>query len=147
MKVLIVEDDQFKQDAISNVVNDSIKECQTSFSKSVQSAVKVITDEVFDVVILDMSLPSHDLELASGLGIPRLSGGVEVLFELQYQAKSPRIVIVTQYPEIELANRMLPLDEAGDFIFAEYGICIEKCVFFDFEDNEWKSTLVAGIVG
>jgi len=138
MKVLIVEDDQFKLDALRVIVEAELIDAKVEFRKSVQAAVKAITSKDFDLLVLDMSLPSHDLDTASGLGIPRLSGGIEVLFEMQYQRKFVRTIIVTQYPEIELENQMIPIHEVAKYLMESFEIEVECCLFFDYENTNWS---------
>lgn len=145
MKILVVEDDQFKLDAIQRVVRQQLRQHEIVFCKSVQTAVRAITHNDFDFLILDMSLPSHDLEAAAGLGIPRLSGGIEVLFELQYQNKNPRTLILTQYPEIEMENKMVPLAGVADYVSENFEIEISGCIFFDFEQEEWSRQLAESL--
>ncbi|MFQ3252298.1 MAG: CheY-like chemotaxis protein [Loktanella salsilacus] len=145
MKVLIVEDDSYKRDAVAAFIRRKYTSVDVEFRKSVQSAVECVTNEDFDFVVLDMSLPSHDLESGGALSIPRLSGGVEVLFELNYLKKTPKVIILTQYPEVEMSNELVPLLDVREFVAENYGVNIVDCVYFDFERSEWQDQLDQGM--
>ena len=141
MNILIVEDDEFKLNALQRLVTDGRDDITIEICKSVKAAVKAVSERDHDLLVLDMSLPSHDLELAEGLGIPRLSGGIEVLFEVQYQAKKMPTIIVTQYPEIELENQMVPISEVRKYLIDAFEIEVDTCLFFDLEDMTWSEEL------
>jgi len=140
-RILIVEDDAFKLDAILEIVGSVLVGWNIDVCRSVQSAVKAVSSVDYKIVILDMSLPSHDLELGLLHGIPVLSGGVEVLFELNYRGAPSDVVVVTQYPEIEMSGRLVPLEETADFISKSFGIIVSKCIYFDPDQSAWRRAL------
>lgn len=139
---LIVEDDAYKLDALSEVLRSAAQDIRLTTCRSVQSAVSEIASADFDIIILDMSLPSHDPEKGSMLGIPRLSGGVEVLFELDYLSKKTNVIIVTQYPEIEMSGELVSLDQVPDFVLREYGIEVISCLYYDADNDIWKRRML-----
>lgn len=139
--VLIVEDDTYKLDGLLEVVNRALVDASITCCRSVQAAVVEICDKNFEFVILDMSLPSHDPEKGSMLGIPRLSGGVEVLFELDYNSKESNVIIVTQYPEIEMSDEMVPLPKVKEFLKGNYNINIRSCVYYDSDSHAWQAEI------
>jgi CheY-like chemotaxis protein len=140
-RVLIVEDDAYKLEALSDLISQIFGTLEIFACRSVQSAVASLSSQTFDVVVLDMSLPSHDLEKGSMLGIPRLSGGIEVLFELDYIGSAAHIMIVTQYPEIEMSGKLVPLNKVVEFIGQEYGLQVIACVYYDSDSTEWKAEI------
>ena len=145
MRVLIVEDDQYKCEAVESLLSSMRPGCQFTVCKSVQSAVVSVGEADFDLIVLDMSLPSHELDSGGALGIPRLSGGVELLFELNYINKFPPVIILTQFPEIEMSNQLVPLDEVSDFVSDNFGISISSCVYYEFENIDWHEQFLKGI--
>lgn len=147
MKVLIVEDDAYKLDALSEVVNEIASPCSIDPCRSVQSAVSSLAANEYDIVVLDMSLPSHDLEKGSMLGIPRLSGGMEVLFELDYSSASSKIIIVTQYPEIEMSGELVSLDRVINFISREYLMEVTACIYYDPDTKAWRQEMISAVRG
>lgn len=145
ISVLIVEDDAYKLEALSEIISSTVEICSTDPCRSVQSAVTAVAAHRYDIIILDMSLPSHDLEKGSMLGIPRLSGGIEVLFELDYIGAKADVVIVTQYPEIEMSGELVPLCEVAAFVKREYGIAITACIYYDSDSTDWKIQIADAI--
>ena len=144
-KILIVEDDAYKLEAIAEIISHTAFPCEIDESRSVQSAVASVSSRQHDILVLDMSLPSHDPENGAMLGIPRLSGGIEVLFELNYIGSIADVVIVTQYPEIEMSGELVPLSDVIPFIKNEYGITVSACIYYDPDSLSWKERMINAI--
>lgn len=64
MRVLIVEDDDFKLNAIMRVVS-STHPVRTEVAKSLRGAMMALEKEAFDFVVLDMAIPSHTSDVGA----------------------------------------------------------------------------------
>ena len=106
MRVLLVEDDNFKQELVEQLVLQVRPIVEIVVARSVQQAVQLLGSGTFDLIILDMSLPSHESKAGGSQPISQPSGGIEVLLELSYECRTDRVVILTQYPEIEYDGRL-----------------------------------------
>lgn len=65
MKILLVEDDEFKASDIVKILEDSVANATVIRAMSATSAMKAINSETFPLIVLDMSLPTFEM---SGLG-------------------------------------------------------------------------------
>ena len=139
-RCLIVEDDPFKMDSIRAHLKDSfsghleIVECQALSSASSQ-----LTSSTFDLVIIDMSIHSHEPEAGAGSPFPLSSGGLDVLFEIKHSGSSTPCIIVTQYPDIEIEGIPIPVELAQQEILGKFGIEVAGCVRYLENDGRWKS--------
>lgn len=142
IKCLIVEDDPFKMEGIRShlrcVFEDriEIKECQSR-----ASAVALLEEFVFDLAVIDMSIHSHEPKAGVGSPIPLQSGGLEVLFEINYRGTNTHCIILTQYPDIEIESLPIPVEKAKGEILNKFDIVIAGCVRYVENDNKWKDDI------
>ena len=85
MKILLVEDDHFKQELIEAALQERYADISISLARSVQQAVKLIRTDIYELIVLDIALPSHDSKAGGAQPISQPAGGIEVLLELSYE--------------------------------------------------------------
>src|SRR4051812_37317407 len=98
MRVLLVEDDEFKAADISKVLAETFEPEVVVRANSVTSALRAIAGCEYLLIILDMSLPTFDLFGPGGGGSPQGQGGLEVLRLASRLESKAQFVIITQYP-------------------------------------------------
>jgi CheY-like chemotaxis protein len=142
MKLLIVEDDRFKRDSIlAKVDNEGTVFQGPKLAGSVQAGIKAIIEDVFDLLILDMALPSHDLKPGAGPSTNLLSGGIEIIMQLSYLQRNDKVVVLTQYPEIEIDGVLLPLSKAKSELATSFYTGVIDVILYDNERVEWADRL------
>ena len=144
MNCLVVEDDPFKMEGIrahlKHVFEDRIEiaECQ-----SLSAATALLSSSRFDLAILDMSIHSHEPEAGAGSPFPLSSGGLDVLFEIEYSGNNTKCIILTQYPDIPIEDVPIPVDMAQQEILEKFGIKVAGCVRYLENDNRWKAEITS----
>ena len=141
MKILLVEDDEFKATDIAKVLADSLPEATVQRATSVTSALRAIDSDRFSLVILDMSLPTFELTGPGGGGSPQGQGGLEILRLARRLGNSSPFIIVTQYPDIEIDGRDVPLSEASKALRSRFGIDVRMCLLYEFDGDTWRDPL------
>lgn len=137
--VLIVEDDLFKLDSVRAYLLEAFPEgARTVESQSLASATRRLEEERFDLVIIDMSIHSHDPEQGSGSPVPLTAGGLDVLFEVASLQPAAICVILTQYTDIPIEGEPIPVALAAGEILEKFGISIAGCVQYFENEVEWK---------
>ena len=133
--VLIVEDDKFKADDLS-------REIASGFSitvvASVRDAVIKVLGEAFDVVVLDMALPTFTADAASASGTAQPQGGVEVIRALKSVKTDTPVIIVSQYPDLEIDGKFHSLLGAPKVLSERYSIRVVGAVVYDFQNRAWS---------
>ena len=145
MIALIVEDDEYKASDIARAVEESVDPVTLHRAGSVTSALRKITQQRFDLVLLDMSLPTFDLSGPGGGGSPQGQGGLEVLRLAKRQEHKSRFVVITQYPDIELDGVESPLAVAAGRLSHRFGVEVVKCILYQFDDDSWRSELIMAL--
>jgi len=140
MTILIVEDDSFKFSEIEKfLINNGIDQGNIHSTISVVDTVSYLNENTPDKIILDMSLPSHLTEQGEGSPIAMPSGGMEILMELYFLKKNYiPIIILTQFPQIQINNDDYSLDEAVAVINEKYKFTSLTVDSFDNEEKQWK---------
>ena len=140
IRCLVVEDDPYKMDGICAhlrcVLGDRVEvtECQ-----ALSSATTLLATSSFDLAILDMSIHSHKLEAGTGSPFSLSSGGLDVLFEIEYSKAGTICVILTQYPDIEIDGTPVSIEQAQKEILEKFDIHVAGCVRYVEDDDQWKS--------
>lgn len=138
MKVLLIEDDHFKQELVEQALRELRPGVDLTVGRSVQQAVRLLAADQYDMIVLDISLPSHESRPGGSQPISQPSGGVEVLLELSYEGRSDRVLIVTQYPDIEYNGRLYPLNRFSQAVSASVSVSIVDVIYFNAQDNAWR---------
>lgn len=144
MKILIVEDDEYKSSQIVDLLNSEDNSVEITLVDNVYDAVSFLKKSVSDKIILDMSLPSHKAQQGQGAPAPLPTGGIEVLFELKKKGlTSLSIFILTQYPEIEIEGEPYLIKQSAQAFQEEYGFDnITACYYDNANSKQWKKSLL-----
>ncbi|WP_305813668.1 hypothetical protein [Photobacterium leiognathi] len=145
MKFLIIEDDDYKKNKIIDCITDAFGEVEFKCAKSVNSAVILLETIDSDyIVLLDMSLPTYDLDSSSG-GRPQGFGGIEILRNMEFFDLSNKVIIITQYETIPIGNKEVDLEQIQSDLENEFGDIFHDLIHFNVVSDTWKSKLVDSI--
>lgn len=138
MKILLIEDDPFKEEPIKRALKFVHLDSDISVGRSVQEAIEYIRSNCYNLIVLDISLPSHESLPGGAQPIPQPSGGVEILLDLAYEERRDKIVIVTQYPEIEFNGQFYPLVKFPKTLKKSINVNLTAIILFNTQTSEWK---------
>src|SRR4051812_42581245 len=94
MRILLVEDEAPKRDNIRSLLSQMALLEGVQEARSVGSAIRALRSGSFDLILLDMSLPTFDIVAGESGGRPQGFGGVEVLRYMdRFQVTTPAIVV------------------------------------------------------
>lgn len=137
MKILLIEDDEHKRQSIESVLFDSCGSPTVIAVNSLCTAVESLGFDPFDLIILDMAIPSHPPIAGEGSPVSLLTGGLDVLLELNSMGRSDPCIIITQYPEIEISHNFYPVATAKVAILELLEYCVIDCVAYSDENELW----------
>lgn len=146
MNVLLVEDDEFKASDIMKALGEILPLTEICRAVSVTSALRRITTEEFDLLVLDMSLPTFDMSGPGGGGSPQGQGGLDVLRLARRVSADPAVVIVTQYPDIEVDGKDIPLIAAPKVLRSRFNSNVVSCIHYEFDGDSWRAPLKESLV-
>lgn len=143
MRILIVEDDEFKAEELKKELDKYCSNAKTDIARSVRAGIAAIKSNSFNLIILDMALPSHELRKGGASPTSMPSGGLEILMELDYFGRIDDVVVFTQYPEVEIEGRLIPLKNVKNALLAEFNITVVDVVHFVSGETGWRQRIRA----
>lgn len=139
--VLFAEDDVHKSKHIREFFASMYPSVVITEVASVKSAMTKLAGGVFDLLLLDMSLPTFDVAAGEGGGRPQGSGGMEILREIERLDYSPLVIVVTQYADFSIDGNWYLLSELREELSAESGDVFIGLVEFDSASADWRIAL------
>ncbi len=140
MFIQVVEDDSFKFSKIAQLISDVARDMIVIHHDNVSAAVNYIRNHTPDKIVLDMSLPSHPAVAGQGSPVSMSTGGMEVILELRSLGKFDiPIIILTQYPDVEVEYEYYSIVDSQKMISAIYGMKKLWVVHYDNESDAWRS--------
>ncbi|MDT9438286.1 hypothetical protein MXT00_20195 [Escherichia coli] len=109
MRILIVEDESRKFEQLSHVIKSVFSSANIISSESLLSAIfNIAENDIYDLAILDMSMPNYDISDEEPTGGDSESfAGRELMFQMKLREKLCPIIVVTQYQSFEKGLRDL----------------------------------------
>jgi CheY-like chemotaxis protein len=144
MRILLVEDDEIKRNQIINYLYQSEESIQIETAKSVQSGLKHIVSGEFDLIILDMTLPTFDISADEDGGRPRAYGGRELLAQMKRRIIETPVLVVTQFDRFGKEPELLTLEELDKQLKGSFENYIGSVYYSSAFDN-WKTILTESI--
>ncbi|EOS24912.1 hypothetical protein C804_05012 [Lachnospiraceae bacterium A4] len=119
MKVLIVEDNKDKRNNIKNFLTKRIEGITFGEAKSYSSGISEIYDNKWDLIILDMTLPTYDISHTETGGEKKPVAGKEILRRMKNRKINTPTIIVTQFDVF--GERQISLNYLNKEIEENYG--------------------------
>jgi len=140
-KVLIVEDDIHKLDSLCKFIKNHLSNCKVFTAMSLRDAIESIDNDFFDLVLIDMAIPSHAILPGTGSPISLLTGGLDIILELSSLDREDDCIIITQHPEIEICSRVFSVNNAKENIKALLECDVLECIEYIEGDTSWEEKL------
>lgn len=141
MKLLVVEDEGPKRENILTVLEGMGLRNDVAKADSVASAIRSIRTEKFDLVILDMSLPTFDIAVGEDGGRPQGFGGVEVLRYMDRFKIATPVIVVTAYPAFSQGDTEIDLKSLREKLKAEHPSTFHDLVLYNSMFSTWRDML------
>lgn len=143
MKLLLVEDDPNKSATIQRFVLARIPDALIVWRQSYQSGLKAALAENFDLLLLDMSLPTYDIQGAEEGNRTRAFGGRDVLDALKRRRKPLRVAVVTQFETFGEGHDAMTLQQLNAQLRTEYPDNYVGTVFYQPSETSWQEDIAA----
>lgn len=136
MKLLIIEDDINKQNAICQFIDQ-----QTYFDydtcSSYHSGLRTLLSGNYDLLLLDMSMPVYDSTAQETGGRPLALAGRDILFQLRRRKSTLDVIVVTQYECFD----GLSLNDLNSDLKKEFPENYLASVYYSITQDTWQNEL------
>lgn len=149
MRILIVEDEGPKCNKILACIKEipSCNESIADVARSVRSALDFIDENIYDVILLDMSLPTFDISEDEQGGRPQGFGGLEVMRDLSNLEMFTPVIVVTAYEyfsdehDDKESGKEATLAELAESLSEEFPEFFCGLVKYETYSDEWRVEL------
>lgn len=139
---LLVEDEGPKLAHIRRFMRESFSNVSVSDARSVSTALDAIDEEVFDLLLLDMSLPTFDVGHGEHGGRPQGFGGIEILRHISMAGLALPTIVLTGYEAFpDEAGTLIDLNTLRARMTEEFPETVVAVVHFNSSLDDWKMSL------
>jgi CheY-like chemotaxis protein len=142
MKVLIAEDSEEKREDLEDFFSKEFPSYSIGNSSSFKETVQMVEDDNFDLLILDMTMPTKSANTSKFQAKARTLAGRDVLATLKfYSIENIKCIIFSQFGEFGKKGEVETLDEIYIKLSEQYPDLLLGCVKYDSAAQKWRAKL------
>lgn len=141
MDILLVEDDDNKRSQLEAFLRETTPGASVDCARSLQSGLRQITSHPYDLVLLDMTLPTFDIGVDEDGGRPQAYGGRELLRQMERRGLATPVIVVTQFSRFGEGSDARTLGQLHQQLQAEHPRTYQGRVFYDAGVSGWQEAL------
>ena len=142
MKILIVEDDAPKREAICHLLSTNFNNSELSFAASLNSASRAVEDNEYTCIILDMSLPNFDVDKDITGGRPINYGGEDIIDLIHNLEKTTKVIFISQYARFKESGDEKGIIELAKELEKNYPNYYTTMIYYHSAYDSWKGQLI-----
>ena len=137
MEIILVEDDEYKANQIKEFLNSFGHNVQIQYA--FKSGMRAITNTEYDMVLLDMTIPSFEISAKHPSSRSRKYGGRDILNEMfRKEIRIPAIVI-TQYKVFDDGEKSL--EDLDKELAEAYPEIYKGIIYYNASILDWQEKL------
>ena len=141
MRVLVIEDSARKLTNLVEFVKELSEEAEVIQKRSYCNGLESALDECFDLILLDMSLPFHDVTADNPSSEILVYAGRDILKELRRMKKDCNVVVVTQFPEFGEGAEKITLDELTEELGKSFADNYLGTIYYHPSKLDWQQEI------
>lgn len=141
IKIILIEDDSKKIEDIREYVMN-ILGCEIlTIKESYQSGIREILKNDFDLLLLDMSIPTFDKSPSESGGHYEKFGGYNVLKEITRKKRPIKTILITMFDDFGESDLSITLSQIDQSLKEEFPELYIGSVFYNAKENKWQEEL------
>lgn len=142
MNILVIEDDPNKATQVITYLKDrSSQTDQVVHKTSYQSGLRELYSGSYNIVILDMSLPTYDIKPGEDAYKFRHLGGQDILSELKRKGRSAKVIILTQFERFGEGDQFVALSDIKAIMRKEFSENYLATISYHPNKTAWQEEL------
>ncbi|MBS3993790.1 MAG: hypothetical protein KGZ87_08740 [Bacteroidetes bacterium] len=140
-KVLFIEDNLIKMEAVMNVLHSILPNADITTKDSFRSGLKELIGNSYDILLLDMSLPTWDREgVKKQEGFERF-GGETIMREMKRKKKLTPTIVITMFSEFGVGKSFIDLVDLDSHLKSEFKEFYKGFVKYSSSERKWEDEL------
>ena len=141
MRILLVEDDEDKREQLLIFLNENF-EYETDEVRSFQSALKAIKSNTYDLILLDMTIPTFDVSPSEQGGRAQPFGGEMLLHEMKRRHITSKVIVVTQFDIFGKDENEISLVDLDARILNQFPDNYLGAIQYNIKYTSWENALL-----
>lgn len=141
MTALIIEDDDLKMNRLRGFLVEEAPTLAIEVARSYKTGLRALTDLNPTLVLMDMTLPSFDIQPGSDGGRPLNLGGKELLRQMSRRGLRPSTIVVTGFDTFGGETSLVTLEQLDADLRREFSEFYLGSVYFNAASEDWKDKL------
>lgn len=140
-KIILVEDDVKKMEDISEFLCRELNITDIVIKESYQSGIKELITKSYDLLLLDMSIPTFTKSPDEPGGPYEKFGGYLILKELARKEKLIQTILITMFDDFGESDASITINQLDSSLKEEFSPHFLGSVFYHAKENKWKEHL------
>jgi len=141
MKILIIEDSDYKSSAIQAVLRELGIAEVIEVARSFHGGVRRLKELQPELTILDMTLPTNERPDGELEGRARILGGRDLLGEIAFEDIRTKVIIVTQFDTFPGTDKNIDLKSLLEQLRKSYPQILVGGIYYSNVDSAWQGEL------
>lgn len=137
MNVLIVEDNKNKYEQISALISQLYTECNIERAASFISGKNKVYENKWDIIIMDVTLPTYDITHTERGGDKRPVAGKNLMKRMINRKINIPVIVITQFETFD--NNRISLASLNQEFEQEFQSIWKGTIFY--EKDDWRLQL------
>jgi DNA-binding NarL/FixJ family response regulator len=139
--ILLIEDDHKKMDDIKSFVESKFPDMQLTIKQSYQSGLRTIIQDKFDLLLLDMSLPTWKSIELEDMGSFEKFGGVNIMKEMQRRKIIVKTILITMFDDFGEGDSSITLPQIDEYLRSDFSNFYLGYIFYNSRSTDWTEKL------
>ncbi|MEZ4988590.1 MAG: hypothetical protein R2795_26810 [Saprospiraceae bacterium] len=140
-KTILIEDDSKKIEDIKEFVTKTMGCENFIVRESYQSGIREILKSDFDLLLLDMSIPTYDKSPLESVSPYEKFGGYKVLREIIRKKRPINTILITMFDDFGESDLSITLSQIDNSLKEEFPELYVGSVFYHARENNWQDEL------
>jgi CheY-like chemotaxis protein len=142
MEILVIEDDKLKSDRLLGFLKKVYPDVIPKLERSYHNGLRRIEAESFDVILLDMTLPTYNASTSARIGRPRPLGGHDILRKMRRKTIRSKVIVVSALGGFGTGDAKFTFNELEEKCAEEFPDIFLGAVFFSQTSSKWERQLL-----
>jgi len=144
-KILFIEDNLIKMEAVLKVVKTNFPNAKITTKDSFRSGLRELIGNSYDILLLDMSLPTWDREdVKKQEGFERF-GGETIMREMKRKERLTPTIVITMFSEFGIGKSFIDLVDLDKHLKSEFKEFYNGFVKYSSSEKKWEDELKSAL--
>lgn len=140
-KIIVIEDDFKKKEDIRNFLSHELNVDKIVIKESYQSGLRELIKNSYDLLLLDMSIPTWDKSIDEPGGNFEKFGGYKILKEITRKKRPIKTILITMFDDFGESDTSITLNQLDELLKNEFPDIYKGAVYYNTREDKWKTDL------